>query len=710
MKRLLLLFCITLSVSIKAQTLFDYEAYAYTAYESITCFAPEGVSCMWMGDKLGNIQCYDGQSWKQKSWVNSHINCMKIDDNGVKWIATRTKGLFRYDGNSLFNFNTSNSILHTNDLKYLEIGPNNKVWICTESNKVYSIDATGSWTKFDYTNSPWAFKSVINIQKAPNQNVYFATGNSSLYSVNQNGTWDSLTLSVGVNAFKFDVANNLYTCLAWGKVYKHQNGLLVDSSKQTISGQPSQGKLNIEFDAQGSMWITGMAIYEFIGLDSMRTYTRTSHGLSGNYVAAFVVDGLGNRWVSYSTYNTNLTIDIFTNNGIIKHGFKQSSLPARNSVLLSNKSGDLYCHTFNESSVRVFSKLKGQYEWTELLHIKPEFLPGFEAPTVHYHEARQELWIEAYMDLYKMKNGIATCDSGALYHSLTSSENYFLETPDGDVILVTRAGFWSNLETQPVFNPHNYSLHISPNFNTVGTPFFDYNKHLWIPISNVGYCKYNGTQWSRLDVATLGIPNLGSLVLNMIQTTDSTYWLSNEYGLFELKNGVVNKYDSTNSKVRNAVVYGLCEDRDKNVWFFNGQFTSPPSIHALMRIDKHKNLDEVSTNFLPFDTIDFKIPSVNRAGDFFISGPFGYVQLKPRYPLNNLEFTDTDDELVLYPNPASTEVFISNFQNGEWVELYDMQSKLLKRTKAYRMDISLLPSGTYFVKHGKRSSKLLIKH
>lgn len=70
------------------------------------------------------------------------------------------------------------------------------------------------------------------------------------------------------------------------------------------------------------------------------------------------------------------------------------------------------------------------------------------------------------------------------------------------------------------------------------------------------------------------------------------------------------------------------------------------------------------------------------------------------------------NQLQFYPNPASSEVNISNWQpnwqtNGLEVQIFDLQGKLMVQTQIFspKLDISSLPKGMYFLHLTETSAK-----
>lgn len=80
--------------------------------------------------------------------------------------------------------------------------------------------------------------------------------------------------------------------------------------------------------------------------------------------------------------------------------------------------------------------------------------------------------------------------------------------------------------------------------------------------------------------------------------------------------------------------------------------------------------------------------------------------------LENVErYSSNYDEIRIYPNPANEKIYIRNAENPN-VKIYRLDGTLvLENTFSDIIDISQIPSGTYFVKIGsdKLNIKVLVK-
>jgi hypothetical protein len=78
------------------------------------------------------------------------------------------------------------------------------------------------------------------------------------------------------------------------------------------------------------------------------------------------------------------------------------------------------------------------------------------------------------------------------------------------------------------------------------------------------------------------------------------------------------------------------------------------------------------------------------------------------WPLNNEELLITNDELEVWPNPASNVFYIKN-RKGIKKELYNVVGQLMLRTKENEIDVRNFAKGMYYLRCEGRSKKVVIE-
>jgi hypothetical protein len=79
------------------------------------------------------------------------------------------------------------------------------------------------------------------------------------------------------------------------------------------------------------------------------------------------------------------------------------------------------------------------------------------------------------------------------------------------------------------------------------------------------------------------------------------------------------------------------------------------------------------------------------------------------FPLSNEELIMNNDELLVYPNPASSKIVVRCRMSDVSKELYNSVGQLILSTKENEIDVSKLTKGMYYLKVGNQSKKVIIE-
>lgn len=216
-----------------------------------------------MGNPIhGTIASFNGSSWNffTRSFFglpnNNSFRSVAVDNNGIKWIGTINNGLIRFDGSNFTIFNTSNSMVPSNNIYDLEIAPDGKLWVGTDFG-LGKFDGT-NWTVYRTSNSGLTYNLIMEIA-FENNNIWVGTLNS-LMKFDGNSQWT-----------KFDTTN---------------------------SGIPGGVVDFIRVDNNGNKWIgsrdfalgKGLTVFKeggIVGLNSNITEAPQHYSLSQNYPNPF---------------------------------------------------------------------------------------------------------------------------------------------------------------------------------------------------------------------------------------------------------------------------------------------------------------------------------------------------------------------------------------------------------------------------------------
>ncbi len=136
-------------------------------------------------DEPGKILKYDYNSWdtifispQSAEWVP----CMHIDKDNKLWFGVISRsavgpefgrGLYRYNGEIIINFNIYNSGLSSNSVIDIAIDERNNKWIGTYGGGLCKVNYNNEWKIFNKQNTQMPFESVDNI-KVSNEKIWLS--------------------------------------------------------------------------------------------------------------------------------------------------------------------------------------------------------------------------------------------------------------------------------------------------------------------------------------------------------------------------------------------------------------------------------------------------------------------------------------------------------------------------------------------------------
>ena len=168
--------------------------------------------------------------------------------------------------------------------------------------------------------------------------------------------------------------------------------------------------------------------------------------------------------------------------------------------------------------------------------------------------------------------------------------------------------------------------------------FGSYNHGLWI---------YNDTIWSVINKSNSGIGS--NSVNSVIRTSDSSLWLSGDYGISRFYNNQWTVWDTSNSPLNGGAMH-LLEDKMKNIYMISGR--------AVFKLDLTTDIN------------------------------------------NNIG----EESLFLFPNPVIEGVFFNSSKNLiEAIVILDLSGKMVLNKNKINLskteiNLSILTPGIYFAK------------
>ncbi len=156
-------------------------------------------------NKFVNMTLEDTSKWVSYNTSNSilpsnQITSIAVDKNNQKWIGTQTQGVARFNEKEWVVYNSDNSSIKSNFINCIKTADDNSVWVGTT--RGLSVYKDGIWSSFseDFLN-----KNIYGIAIGKNNEIWVATfsGLAKYYA----GTWQIF------NTSNSQIGNDSLTCV-----------------------------------------------------------------------------------------------------------------------------------------------------------------------------------------------------------------------------------------------------------------------------------------------------------------------------------------------------------------------------------------------------------------------------------------------------------------------------------------------------------------
>jgi Predicted periplasmic ligand-binding sensor domain len=237
-----------------------------------------------------------------------------IDRANSKWMAT-DQGLARFKNNVWTVWDTTNSPLTDNDLQSIVKDKENNLWIATRNKGIFKFDGNNNWRIFYYTNIGFTLKAVNRLRVDEDNTVWVCSMTMGLLKHIQNDKWkwyhigNSGIPDNSVNDLKFEKN------IKWVATVNGGVGRFNDTSWTVYnyynSPLESNWIMNIGIDADNNKWFctTFGGVAKFNSNQNQWTiYTSTNSGLTYNNTSAIFIDNFNTKWIGiqgggFVTYN-----------------------------------------------------------------------------------------------------------------------------------------------------------------------------------------------------------------------------------------------------------------------------------------------------------------------------------------------------------------------------------------------------------------------
>ena len=268
-------------------------------------------------------------------FYGSRNQCVKIDNNKKIWIGVEGRGLYKYDGSTFTNYNTSNSCLPTNSIFSISFDSQNNMWLATAeglvkfsvsgchlykpplpdtallclkpgnndtiwcgsfSGRLLFFDGTG-FTSIDLSNSPLKDNYILDILNDDDNNTWIGTKRNAVKKT------DSQFYSVfnkRVNALIQDKERVIWTLFDSGDTCLLKMKTNANTVFDSLNSPLNNNKINtfkLAVDNNNLLWITtgNNGLYKYDGT-SFTNYNTTNSAIPSNKINQLVFDYGNNLW------------------------------------------------------------------------------------------------------------------------------------------------------------------------------------------------------------------------------------------------------------------------------------------------------------------------------------------------------------------------------------------------------------------------------
>lgn len=182
---------------------------------------------------------------------SDEILCISIDSNNTKWIGT-TNGLAKFDGKTWTTYNIGNGLL-SNKVTAIAFDKNNNVWII---DSVLSKYDGKTWEHFTELKFPYITNGSKHLIVDSTGIKWLVKNNNTLISFDGTSYTEHKTFPTDIRSIK--CFENEIWIADQSKVYKYSNGVLKDCSFDKNTNKQIVLNINdLQIDSKGDKWLLG---------------------------------------------------------------------------------------------------------------------------------------------------------------------------------------------------------------------------------------------------------------------------------------------------------------------------------------------------------------------------------------------------------------------------------------------------------------------
>ncbi len=289
---------------------------------------------------------------------SNNVSHIVVDNYNRKWVAFWNNGALKINGEDWVIYNTSNSNLPFNNLNAITVDGNSNFWAGSYYGNIRLTKFDGNnWTNWDTINSPIPEDCIMSLIFDNQNNLWLLCMPGPVYGMNylleltNESVWNvhtSFTNFIGYRQMLVDQSQIVWIG-DWHGLYKYDRDTLI-----YIQGHPGQYCTDIKQDSVGNIWLaTGAS-----GWGCLVKYDGVSFTSYSNIQAISIeVDTLGNLWVGTESFSYEAELIKYDGINWTTYNPQNSDLPETFSItdLAFDKFYNLWIGT-DDSGLVVFNE------------------------------------------------------------------------------------------------------------------------------------------------------------------------------------------------------------------------------------------------------------------------------------------------------------------------------------------------------------------
>jgi ligand-binding sensor domain-containing protein len=663
----------------------------YTAYRQHNCIVADD-SLIYVGSsKAINIYHYDG-SYKTSVAVDGEVHSAVRDHDGSLWFgvfaysnSTIGGGVIKYDGYSWEFIPVNDNVIYSY-VTSINCDKNNNIWVCiapVHSQNLVKVSKYDGSQWFDYSvfGDTIVLDDAMEIVCDTNNIVYVGVKSNNIvgdYGVIAISSTDTLIYNSANSEMTvrckhsslLDRQNRVWYGGCYGHVNSFENGLWTVHDNNTIFNNASFSAIFQDF--QNRIWLS-----------------------SGSKI--FVEDE--------TTWSVN--------------NFLSEHLVTSVSDIVSDYDQQIWLSAnFSNEDMREGCLVKPVADTFELLYAKSHI--GFPRE-IAFHEDKIWLGKSAYLSHF----------DGAIWNNTFTTENLCSENTtsvctdiNGNLWYGTENGLFKQSPNQPA----EQILQLCGEDISIVQCIASIGNTLWVKASGLNLYKYNGSEWTEIDMANAA----SSYFLKIVPRNENEIWAASNAGAIRfdgtnwsnysqeegLMSNTVNDIAFQNDSVWIATTRGiaLLYNDQINILHNDSTYLSGYSKYYSIVVDKHgvkwagcKNgvlrFNNESSEYIYPSTHKEQIFCIKEDPDHNLWFCGSNAISKYTFDNSNIETPIAEQKnLKIFPNPAQQEIYFDLPTNtqSDILEIYSTNGAVIYQQKVQagtnKINIESLPVGMYLVR------------